>query len=109
MAAKKVSARIICQTGRRLACNIALQPPSPAPSRLAALLVIANTINIAADLAAMGASMRLIVDGSALIYALLFGIICLTAEIFIPYHRYAGYLKFLTMALLVYVGAAFTV
>jgi Mn2+/Fe2+ NRAMP family transporter len=57
----------------------------------------------------MGASMRLIVDGSALIYALLFGIICLTAEIFIPYHRYAGYLKFLTLTLLVYVGAAFTV
>jgi len=104
-----ISAWIGWRTGSGLARNIALQLPKPALYLLVALLVIANTINIAADLAAMGASMRLIVDGSALIYALLFGIICLTAEIFIPYHRYAGYLKFLTMALLVYVGAAFTV
>ena len=40
---------------------------------------------------------------------MLFGIACLIAEVFIPYHRYAGYLKFLTLVLLVYVAAAFSV
>ena len=104
-----ISAWIGWRTGSGLARNIGLQLPKPVLYLLVALLVIANTINIAADLAAMGASLRLIVDGSALIYALAFGVICLTTEIFIPYHRYAGYLKFLTMALLVYIGAAFTV
>ena len=40
---------------------------------------------------------------------LLFGVVCLTAEVFIPYHRYVGYLKFLTLVLFVYVAAAFSV
>ena len=77
---------------------------------LVALLVIANTINIAADLAAMAQSRcGWSIGGPALLYARAFGAICLTAEIFIPYHRYAGYLKFLTMVLFVYVAAAFSV
>ena len=71
---------------------------------LVALLVVANTINIAADLAAMGEALRLVVGGPALVFALAFGLGCLIAEVFIPYHRYAGYLKFLTLVLLVYVG-----
>lgn len=104
-----ISAWIGWRTGSGLARNIALQLPRPVLYLLVALLVVANTINIAADLAAMGESLRLIVDGSALIYALAFGVVCLAAEIIIPYHRYAGYLKFLTMVLLVYIGAAFSV
>ena len=67
------------------------------------LLVVANTINIAADLAAMGEALRLVVGGPVLIYALAFGFVCLTAEIFIPYHRYASYLKFLTFILLLFI------
>ena len=76
---------------------------------LVALLVIANTINIAADLAAMGEALRLVVGGPALIFSGAFGIVCLVAEVFVPYHRYAGYLKFLTLVLLFYVAAAFSV
>src|SRR5439155_26802074 len=76
---------------------------------LVASLVVANTINIAADLAAMGESLRLVVGGPALVYAVAFGIVCLAAEVFIPYHSYAGYLKFLTLVLFAYVAAAFTV
>jgi len=70
---------------------------------------VANTINIAADLAAMGEALRLVTGGSALAFAVLFGIACLVAEVLIPYHRYAGYLKFLTLVLLFYVAAAFSV
>jgi Mn2+/Fe2+ NRAMP family transporter len=74
-----------------------------------ASLLIANTINIAADLAAMGEALRLVAGGSALVFAAIFGIVCLIAEVLIPYHRYAGLLKFMTMVLLFYVAAAFSV
>ncbi len=57
----------------------------------------------------MGESLRLVVGGPALVYAVAFGIVCLVAEVFIPYHSYAGYLKFLTLILFAYVAAAFTV
>jgi Mn2+/Fe2+ NRAMP family transporter len=57
----------------------------------------------------MGEGLRLVIGGPALFYALAFGLACLLAEVFIPYHRYAGFLKFLTLVLLVYVVAAFSV
>ena len=76
---------------------------------LVALLAVANTINIAADLAAMAEALRLVVGGPLFVYTVGFGLACLTAEVFIPYHRYAGYLKFLTLVLLVYVATAFSI
>ena len=104
-----ISACIGWQTRSGLARNIGLRLPAPALYALVTLLVIANTINIAADLAAMGEALRLVIGGPALLYALAFGVACLVAEILVPYHRYAGYLKFLTLVLFVYVAAAFTV
>ncbi len=104
-----ISACIGWETRSGLARNIALQLPSFALFFLVGSLVVANTINIAADLAAMGEALRLVIGGPALVYALAFGIACLVAEVFIPYHNYAGYLKFLTLVLFVYVAAAFTV
>jgi NRAMP (natural resistance-associated macrophage protein)-like metal ion transporter len=104
-----ISACIGWKTRRGLARNIAQQFPPLALFLLVGLLVVANTINIAADLAAMGEALRLVIGGRPLVYALLFGLACLAAEIFVPYHRYAGYLKFLTLVLLAYVAAAFSV
>ena len=104
-----ISACIGWRTGRGLARNIADRLSPVVLYSLVALLVIANTINIAADLAAMGEALRLVIGGPALAYALVFGVGCLVAEIVIPYHRYAGYLKFLTLVLFVYVAVAFTV
>ena len=104
-----ISACIGWETQAGLARNIAERLPRGVLFAIVALLAIANTINIAADLAAMGAGLRLIVGGPALVYALLFGVACLTAEILIPYHRYVGYLKFLTLVLFVYVAAAFSI
>jgi NRAMP (natural resistance-associated macrophage protein)-like metal ion transporter len=104
-----ISAVIGWNTRQGLARNIAKVLPAMVLYPLVASLLIANTINIAADLAAMGEALRLVVGGSALVYAGLFGIVCLIAEVVIPYHRYAGILKFLTMVLLFYVAAAFTV
>jgi NRAMP (natural resistance-associated macrophage protein)-like metal ion transporter len=104
-----ISACIGWRTRKGLASNIAARLPPTVLYTLVALLIAANTINIAADLAAMGEALRLVAGGSALIYALGFGGVCLIAEVLIPYHRYAGYLKAMTLVLLVYVGAAFTV
>ncbi len=73
------------------------------------LLLVANTLNIAADIAAMGDALHLVVGGPVLVYIALFGIGCLAAEILIPYHSYSGYLKTLTLVLFAYVAAAFSV
>jgi len=104
-----ISACIGWQTRKGLAGNIGAQLSPIALFVLVGLLVVANTINIAADLAAMGEGLRLVIGGPALVYALAFGAACLVTEVFIPYHTYAGYLKFLTLVLFVYVAAALTV
>lgn len=105
-AIQTISACIGWQTGKGLAKSLAVRFPRPVVQGLVALLVAANTINVAADLAAMAGSVQLAVSGPAILYALIFGVGCLVAQIMVPYHRYAGYLKYLTMALLVYVAAA---
>ena len=104
-----ISACIGWDTRKGLANNIARTLPPAMLYLLVASLLVANTINIAADLAAMGEALRLVAGGSALAFAVLFGVACLVAEVLIPYHRYAGYLKFLTLILLFYVAAAFSV
>jgi NRAMP (natural resistance-associated macrophage protein)-like metal ion transporter len=108
-AIQTISGCIGWQTRRGLARNVALHLPRPVIYVLVVLLVIANTINIAADLAAMGEALRLVISGPAFLYVAGFGIACLAAEVLVPYHSYAGYLKFLTLVLLVYVIAAFSI
>ncbi|HLJ52153.1 MAG TPA: divalent metal cation transporter, partial [Rhizomicrobium sp.] len=104
-----ISACIGWDTRAGLARNIAERLPSPVLLFIVALLAIANTINIAADLAAMGEALRLVVGGPAIAYALTFGVACVVTEVFIPYHAYAGYLKYLTLVLFVYVAVAFSI
>ena len=103
-----ISAWLGWRTGNGLARNIADRLSPIVLYFFVALLAVANTINIAADLAAMGDVLRLVIGGPALAYAIAFGLACLAAEILVP-NRYAGYLKFLTFVLLVYVAVAFTV
>lgn len=104
-----ISAWIGWRTRQGLARNLAREFPAPVLLVLVGLLIVANTINIAADLAAMGEALRLVVGGPQIFYALVFGGVCLALEVFVPYHRYAGLLKFLALVLLVYVAAAFSV
>jgi NRAMP (natural resistance-associated macrophage protein)-like metal ion transporter len=104
-----VSARIGRVTGHGLAANIRRQFPRPVLYTVVALLVVANTINVAADLAAMGEALQLVVGGPQHGHALIFGLLCLGAQVFMPYQRYVGYLKWLTLALLAYVAVVFTV
>ena len=104
-----VSAQIGRVSGKGLAGNIREHFPAWLVRAIVALLLVANTVNIAADISAMGEATTLIVGGSSRWYAALFGLISLLLQVFIPYSRYVRILKWLTLALLAYVATVFTV
>jgi NRAMP (natural resistance-associated macrophage protein)-like metal ion transporter len=103
-AVQLVSARIGRVTDAGLARNMAKILPGWIVTGLVALLFVANTINIGADLAAMGAAAELVVGAGDHIFTAIFAIVSLLLQIFVPYHRYAGILKWLTLVLLAYVA-----
>jgi NRAMP (natural resistance-associated macrophage protein)-like metal ion transporter len=105
-----VSARIGRVTGLGLAANIRRAYSPSLLYVIVALLLVANVINIAADIAAMGEAMRLVTGiGSAHLYSLGFGVLCLALQVLMPYSLYVRYLKWLTMGLLAYVATVFAV
>jgi len=109
VAVQSMSARIGRVTGRGLAANMLDVFPRPVVSALVGLLFVANTINIGADLSAMGAAVKLAAGGNQHLYTLLFALFSLLATVLVPYHRYVNVLKWLTFSLLAYVGIVFTV
>ena len=104
-----VSARIGRVTGCGLAANLRAVWPRPIVSALVLLLFAANAINIGANLSAMGASAKLATGLPSLPAAIGFAALSLLLQMFVPYHRYARYLKWLTMVLLSYVAVLFVV
>ena len=106
---QEVSGRIGCVTGRGIADNLRRHYPSWLVRSVVALLLVANIINLGADLGAMGAALRLLVGGSARLYTVGFGIVCIAAEVFLSYPVYAGFLKWLTLSLFTYVAVVFAV
>ena len=104
-----VSARMGRVTGHGLAANIRRHFPRPVLYAIVAMLVVANTINVAADIAAMGEALQLVVGGPEHGHAVVFGVACLLLQVFLPYQRYIRYLKWLTLALLAYVAVVFTI
>lgn len=104
-----ISARIGRVTGHGLAGNMRRIFPAWTVTTLVALLFIANTINIGADLAAMGAAAELVLGWGHHLFTLLFAIVSLTLQVLVPYHRYVRYLKWLTLVLFAYVGVVLTV
>ncbi len=109
-----VSAQVICArigrvTGKGLAGNLSQHYPRWALYPLVLLLLVANTINIGADLGAMGEAVRLLLPGPAGAYTVAFGLLSVVLEVMVPYHRYVNVLKWLTLALLAYVATVFVV
>ena len=104
-----ISARLGCITGRGLAANVRVAFPRSVLYSIVGLLLAANTINIAVDIEAMGESLRLMLGGSALVYSVTFGLLCLVLQVFLRYETYVRYLKWLTLGLLSYVALVFTV
>ncbi len=104
-----ISARIGRVTGKGLAANIASHCPRWLLLSLVLLLFVANTVNIAADIAAMGAAVKLMIGGPAALYAVLLGLISLALQLYVGFEKYARILKFLTLVLFAYVITAFLV
>jgi NRAMP (natural resistance-associated macrophage protein)-like metal ion transporter len=109
VAAQLVCARIGRVTGKGLAANLREALPRSALVALVGLLLVANTINIGADLGAMGAAAQLLFGGLTGWYTIAFGLLSVVLEVFVPYHRYVFVLKWLTLALFAYVAAVFVV
>ncbi len=110
IAIQSISARIGCVTGKGLAGNIKAVFPRWLLTLLVVLLLVANVINIAADVAAMGEAAALVLPGIDYhVYVIAFALGSLALQVFLPYNRYVGVLKWLTLALLAYVGVIFTV
>ncbi len=104
-----ISARIGRVTGHGLAANMRRIFPLWAVTGLVSLLFIANTINIGADLAAMGAAANLVLGSGEHSFTIFFALASLTLQVLVPYHRYVHFLKWLTLALFAYVGVVLTV
>ena len=104
-----ISARIGRVTGHGLARNIREHYPASLLYGTVSLLLIANTINIGADLAAMAEAMALLIGGPRNAYIVAVGIACILLQVFIPYVRYVRVLKWLTLSLFAYVAVVFAI
>ena len=104
-----LSAWIGWVTGEGLAANINKMFPRWLTTALVGLLVIANTINIAADIGAMSEAVRLLIGGPLALYVLGFGSLCIATQVFFSYERTVRILKWLTLALFAYVAVILTV
>lgn len=106
---QEISGRIGCVTGRGIAANLRRHYHPALVRSVVLLLLLANVINLGADLGAMGAALRLLLGGSARLYTFGFGVLCVVAEVFLSYPVYAGVLKWLTLSLFTYVAVVFAV
>jgi NRAMP (natural resistance-associated macrophage protein)-like metal ion transporter len=108
-AIQEISARIGRVTGKGIAGNIREHYSAALLYPIVGLLLIANIINLGADLGAMGDATRMLVGGSAELYVVLFAVGCAALEVFSSYERYVVILKWLTLALLAYVATVLVV
>jgi NRAMP (natural resistance-associated macrophage protein)-like metal ion transporter len=108
-AIQEISARIGRVTGRGIAGNLKKHYAAPLLYSIVGLLVVANTINIGADLGAMAAALKLLIGGPHGLYVLGFAVVTILLETFVRYSRYVSVLKWLTLSLFAYVAVAFIV
>lgn len=109
IAIQAISAGIGRVTGRGLMYGIRTHYPKPLVYGLVISIVVANVINLAADIGAMGAALRLLIGGPALAYAAAFALVSLLLQMFIPFARYSPILKLLTLSLFAYVATVFVI
>jgi Mn2+/Fe2+ NRAMP family transporter len=108
-AIQSMCAQIGRVTGRGLAANIKVAFPPIVLKAVVLLLLIANTLNIAADVAAMGEVAELVSGLDRHLMTAAFVVLTLLLQIYVPYHRYVFFLKWLTLSLLAYAAVLFTV
>jgi NRAMP (natural resistance-associated macrophage protein)-like metal ion transporter len=108
-AIQEISARIGRVTGHGIAGNIRQHYSLWLLRFIVGLLLIANTINLAADLGGMGDALKLLIGGSTRFYVVLFAVGCAALEIFSRYELYVSILKWSTLSLFAYVATVFVV
>jgi Mn2+/Fe2+ NRAMP family transporter len=109
VAIQEISARIGRVTGCGIGGNLQQHYPGWLAGGLIGLLAVANVFNLAADLGAMGAVLKLLLNAPALLYVCLLALASVLFEMFTDYARYVGMLKWLCLSLLSYVVCAFVV
>jgi len=109
VAIQQVAAEIGRVTGAGIARNLRRHYPRPILWAVVALLLVANIVNLGADLSAMGAALVLLAGGNGALYTLLFGIGCIVLEVGLSYPRYAAILKWTTLSLFTYVAVVMVV
>jgi NRAMP (natural resistance-associated macrophage protein)-like metal ion transporter len=102
-AVQMISARIGRTTGHGIAGNLRRYYPRWLLNAVVALLLVANTINIGADLGAMADATRLVLGGPGAAYLVGFAAFCAITQVVMSYPRYVAVLKWLSLALLAYV------
>ncbi len=108
-AIQEISGRIGRVTGQGIAGNIRLHYPKSLLRAIVSLLLVANIINLGADLGAMGDAVTLLIGGSPHLYVVGFAIGCAALETFSRYERYVVLLKWSSVFLLAYVATALVV
>ena len=108
-AIQMISAEIGRVTGKGIAANMRRSYSPFVLYALVSLLVVANVINIGADLGAMGAALQLILPGPQWLYVAAFAILIALLEVFMRYANYASVLRWLTLSLFAYVATVFVV
>jgi Natural resistance-associated macrophage protein len=106
---QEISARLGRTTGHGLAGNIRRHYPAWVAQSCIALLLIANIINLGADLGSMGDVARMLAGGPSWLYVVGFGLACVAAQVLLTYTRYVSVLKWLSLALFAYFGTAVAV
>lgn len=108
-AIQEICGRLGRITGMGVTANLRKSYPKSLVGFLVLLLCVANVFNLGADISAMGAGMQMVAGGKAEVYAVIFGVISLPLQVYVPYRKYIHYLKWLTWALFAYVVTAFVV
>jgi NRAMP (natural resistance-associated macrophage protein)-like metal ion transporter len=108
-AIQEISALIGRVTGRGIAGNMRRYYPKWLTYSMVVLLLIANIINLGADINAMGVAVKLLIGGSAILYSALLSVASVFLQILVPYNKYANILKWMTLSLFAYVATVFVV
>jgi len=109
IAIQGISAGIGRVTGQGLMDGVRKYYPRTLVYGLVLSIIVANVINLAADIGAMGAALKLLIGGPALVYAAVFALVSLLLQIFVPFSRYSPFLKLLTFSLFAYVATVMVI
>jgi NRAMP (natural resistance-associated macrophage protein)-like metal ion transporter len=106
---QEICARVGRVTGMGISGNLRRAYPRWLLRAVVALVLVANIVNLGADISAMGAAAQLLLPARTWIYVVFFGVASLALQILVPYSRYVKYLKWLTLSLFAYVATSFLV